>query len=232
MLFCPGAEVTLDNKTNGSHQATRTGAQGNYEFLQLTPALYVITASKGGFAAQTKEAELLVNQPATISFTMSIQAVQQVVNVSAEAETLNATDAAIGNSVNSTTVENLPMEGRNVPDLLSVQPGVLYLGRGISQTDSRSGAVAGARSESIQHNPGRYRRQRSGKRVCLYIRASFKPLDSVEEFRVITTPIRTRMRAEARARRSQLLPRAGTNEFHGSLYEYNRNTATAANDWV
>ena len=125
----PGATVTLEDKSTGTHLTTQTDEKGAYQFLQLPPALYTVTASGRGFADQVKEAELLVNQPATISFAMSVHAAQEIVNVSAEAETLNTTDAAIGNSVPNNTIEALPMEGRNVPDLLSLQPGVLYLDR-------------------------------------------------------------------------------------------------------
>jgi hypothetical protein len=83
---------------------------------------------------------VLVNQPATVNLALSVQATTVTLNVSAESETLNTTDASIGNAVNNATIEALPMEGRNVPDLLSLQPGVLYLGHNINQNlDSRSG---------------------------------------------------------------------------------------------
>ncbi len=72
---------------------------------------------------------MLVNQPATINFQFGVVQSSQTVNVSAEAQTLNNTDATIGNAFNSQTIQALPSEGRNVPDLLSLQPGVLYLGR-------------------------------------------------------------------------------------------------------
>ena len=62
--------------------------------------------------------------------------------------TLNTTDASIGNAVDNEIVQALPSEGRNVPDLLSLQPGVLYLSHNVDQDlDGRSGSVAGARSD-------------------------------------------------------------------------------------
>ena len=115
------------------------------------------------------------------------------------------------------------MEGRNVPDLLSLQPGVLYLGRHKStrNTDSRSGAVAGARSDQsnvtldgVDNND-----QTNGFAFTGVLRAT---LDSTEEFRVTTTS------ANADAGRSSgaqvtLLTKSGGNKFHGGVYEYNRN---------
>src|SRR3984893_6984623 len=63
-----GAQVDLDDRTNGSHAIATTGTDGAYEFPQLKPGSYTITvASGGGFAKQTKFAELLVSQPATIN---------------------------------------------------------------------------------------------------------------------------------------------------------------------
>ena len=122
------------------------------------------------------------------------------------------------------------MEGRNVPDLLSLQPGVLYLGRVINQnSDSRSGAVAGARSDQsnvtldgLDNND-----QTNGYAFTGVLRST---LDSTKEFRVTTT------NANADAGRSSgaqvsLVTKSGTNQFRGSLYEYNRNTLAVANNW-
>jgi hypothetical protein len=226
----PGAVVTLENRDNGFHATTQSDTRGLYEFVQLAPGTYEITAKAAGFGVQIKVAQLLVNQPATVVFVLSVQAETQKVNVSAITETLNTTDATIGNSVSNATIEALPMEGRNVPDLLSLQPGVLYLGRQIDQTvDSRSGAVAGARSDQsnitldgIDDND-----QENGFAFTSVLRST---LDSVEEFRVTTTNSNSDSGRGSGAQIA-IITKSGTNQFHGSLYEYNRNTATAANDW-
>jgi hypothetical protein len=225
-----GAEVTVVNKSNGYHDTTQSNAKGEYEFAQLPPGKYTITVHAKGLGEQVKLAELLVSQPASISFALSVQAASETVNVSAATETLNTTDATIGNSVTNETIQALPMEGRNVPDLLSLQPGVLYLGRQIDPTlDSRSGAVSGARSDQtnvtldgVDDND-----QTNGFAFTGVLRST---IDSVEEFRVTTTS------ANADAGRNSgaqvvLVTKSGTNDLHGSLYEYNRNTAAVANDW-
>jgi Carboxypeptidase regulatory-like domain len=232
----PNAQVALDNKATGAHMTRATDSNGEYSFLQIPPGRYTVTATVAGFGTQTKEAELLVNQPATIDFALSVQASKTTVEVSTEAQTINQTDASIGNSVSNTTVEALPMEGRNVPDLLSLQPGVLYLGQQFNNissstrdTDSRSGAVAGARSDQsnvtldgIDDND-----QRQGYAFTGVLRST---LDSLQEFRVTTTD------ANADTGRSSgaqvvLVTKSGTNQFHGSAYEYNRNAAAEANEF-
>jgi len=171
-----------------------------------------------------------VDQPATVNFSLSIQSSTVTIDVSAQSQTLNDTDATIGNALNNATIAALPSEGRNVPDLLSVQPGVLYLGRGADkQGDSRTGSVAGARSDQtnvtldgLDDND-----QTQG---CAFTGVLRSTLDSVEEFRVTTTNANA---DEGRSSGGQvsMVTKSGTNQFHGSVYEYNRNTFTVANDW-
>jgi carboxypeptidase family protein len=225
-----GAAITVDNKSNGFHATRQSDAKGQYEFAQIPPGTYEITARAKDLGEQVKVAELLVSQPATVTFVLSVKAAAETVNVSAATETLNTTDATIGNSVANETIQALPMEGRNVPDLLSLQPGVLYLGRQIDPTvDSRSGAVSGARSDQtnvtldgVDDND-----QTNGFAFTGVLRST---IDSVEEFRVTTAS------ANADAGRNSgaqvvLVTKSGTNQIHGGLYEYNRNTAAVANDW-
>ena len=69
----PDAEVTADNNATALHLTRRTDSTGEYSFLQLVPGRYVVTVLRTGFANESKEAELLVDQPATINFTLSVQ---------------------------------------------------------------------------------------------------------------------------------------------------------------
>jgi hypothetical protein len=228
----PGATVSIVNKATSLTSSQTANGSGEYQFQQLVPGTYVITANGSGFGSQSKQADLLVNQPATINFKLTVQATAVTVDVSGEAETLNTTDASIGNSVNNATIQALPMEGRNVTDLLSLQPGVLYLGRQTTDQqdqDSRSGSVAGARSDQtnvtldgLDDND-----QQNGYAFTGVLRST---LDSTEEFRVTTTS------SNADAGRSSgaqvtLVTKAGTNSFHGAAYEYNRTSFGYANDW-
>jgi hypothetical protein len=226
----PGAKVVLANAANGQTASQFSNEQGEYRFPQLTPGTYLITVSSSGFGTANKKAELLVDQPATVNFSLTIQSSTVTVDVSAQAQTLNDADATIGNALNNATIAALPSEGRNVPDLLSVQPGVLYLGRGADkQSDSRTGSVAGARSDQtnvtldgLDDND-----QTQGYAFTGVLRST---LDSVEEFRVTTSNANA---DEGRSSGGQvsMVTKSGTNKFHGSVYEYNRNTFTVANDW-
>ena len=106
--------------------STVADSAGSYSFAQIAPAKYTIVVTASGFGDQTKTAELLVNQPATIDFALTVEASTVTVDVSAAAQTLNITDASLGNSTNNAIIQALPSETRNMPDLLSLQPGVIF----------------------------------------------------------------------------------------------------------
>jgi hypothetical protein len=223
-----GAAITLTDNSTGKSLSTTANSSGLYDFPQIFPAKYTIVVTAAGFGEQTKTAELLVNQPANIDFTLTVQASSVTVDVSAAAQTLNVSDASLGNSADSAEIQAIPSETRNVPDLLSLQPGVLYLP---SQTtsDSRSGAVNGSRSDQgnvtidgVDDND-----QVNGYAFTGVLRET---QDSIEEFRVTTGDANADSGRSSGAQVS-MVTKSGTNRFHGAAYEYNRPTITVANDW-
>jgi hypothetical protein len=233
----PDAKVTLENKANGATLSATSGNTGFYVFSQIPPAHYSITVSASGFANQTKTAELLVNQPATVDFTLSLQMTAETVDVSASAQTLNTTDATLGDSVANNQIQAMPMDGRDPISLLSLQPGALFLGETTGLTDktspgsldSRQGAVSGARSDQgnvtldgVDDND-----QVNGYGFNGVLRST---LDSTEEFRVTTSNGNADSGRSSGAQVS-LVTKSGTNKFHGALYEYHRPSNMVANDW-
>ena len=232
-----GATVTIADKTSDKSLTTTSNATGYYQFPQIPPARYIITVTSTGFAAQSKEAELLVNQPATIDFKLSVEANSVTVDVTASAQTLNTTDATMGNSVGNEMIQSLPMDGRDPISLLALQPGVLFLGEGGANsttgnqenTDSRQGAVSGSRSDqgNIMLDGLDDNDQVNGYAFTGVLRST---LDSTEEFRVVTS------NGGADAGRSSgaqvsLITKKGTNAFHGAAYEYYRPTNTVSNNF-
>ena len=93
----PGALVTLTSAESGQKITQTANDHGEYQLPQIAPARYTITVSAAGFGTQTKQAELLVNQPATIGFTLGVQSTTEV-DVTDSAQTLNNTDATLGNA--------------------------------------------------------------------------------------------------------------------------------------
>ncbi len=230
----PGATVTLTSKVTKQTVTVTAGKSGEYSFEQVVPAKYTIKATAPGFGELIKEAELLVSQPATINFALPVTGQSETVEVTAAAS-LNFSDASIGNAISSAEIDATPIQSRNVADLLSLQPGVLYFGNNQASSnpaatqDSRGGSVAGARSDqgNISLDGITDNDQTNGYAFTGVLRTT---VDSTEEFRVTTAG------AGADAGRSSgaqitLVTKSGTNNLHGSAYEYGRNAAFDANDW-
>jgi len=208
----PGAIVTISDVNTGFSKSTKTDG-------------------KSGFAT-TRETNLrlMVNLPATVNVTLNVQGEKTTVDVTTERVQVNTQDATLGNAFATAQIAALPFEGRDPVEILSLQPGVTYVGKGVDQDlDSRGGSVSGARSDQtnvvldgIDNND-----QTRGYAFTGALRST---LDSLQEFRVTTS------NANADAGRSSgaqvvLVTKSGTNKLHGSLYEYNRNTVGVANDW-
>src|ERR1700719_837359 len=226
------AKVRLTNPERGLERTTTSGPTGEFEFLQLQPNTYQLNVEMTGFAKyEQKNVQLLVDVSATIKVTLDVGAMTETVEVSAEGATINTSDASLGNAFTELQVKELPLEGRNVPDLLSLQAGVAYTGNRSDinkNNDTRSGAVNGARSDqsNITLDGVDVNSDLNG-----YAFTSVLPItqDSVQEFRVTTSNYNA---DEGRSSGAQvsLVPKSGTNNFHGSLFESPRHTATSAND--
>ena len=224
----PGAAVVIVNSANGAKVDAVTNAQGEYSLQQIAPGTYTISATAPGFGKFTTTAALLVAQPATVNMKLQVNSDIVSVDVSAATETINTTDATIGNAINNETIMQLPSEGRNPQTLLALQPGVLFLGK-TDSTESRNGVVSGARSDQTnitldgldnndQVNPAAF----SG-----VLRTS---LDATEQFRV-TTSSSNADTGRSSGGQVNLVTKSGTNQIHGSTYWYNRSNLGVANDW-
>jgi len=227
-----GASVQITNATQGVERQMNTSGTGEYQFNALPPGTYSVTVEMSGFRKfEQRDAQLLVNNPTTLNVSLEIGSASQTVEVSAQAQTLNTTDASLGVAFNQNQVTELPLEGRNVPDLLTLQAGVVYIGNNPSidtNMDTRSGAVNGARSDQSNVTlDGVAVNNRNGNAFT-----SVLPVtpDSVQEFRVTTSNYNADQGGTGGAQVA-LVTKSGTNQFHGSAYEYLRNTYTSANDY-
>ena len=226
-----GAKVTLANPVRGMQRDTVSSTTGEFEFLALPPGTYRITVEKEGFNKyEQANLQLLVNTPTTLDVMLQVGQVTTQVEVSAQAAAINTTDASLGIAFGERQVKDLPLEGRNVPDLLTLQPGVAYTGNrsDTSADDTRSGAVNGARSDQGNLTLDGIRVNDEGGHAFTAVLPV--TLDSVQEFRVTTTNSNADEGGTSGAQVA-LVTKSGTDEFHGSVYEYNRNTATSANDY-
>src|SRR5258707_4198092 len=228
-----GASVVLANSESKTERTTTTGEQGEYQFLFVPPGTYKLAVTASGFRRyEQTDLQLLVNTPATANVQLTLGGTSETVTVTSEAPAINLVDASIGNSFDETQVSQLPLEGRNVPDLLSLQAGVAYTGNriGDKDQDTRNGAVNGARSDqsNVTLDGVDVNDQSNG-----YAFTSVLPVtqDSIEEFRVTTTNYGADQ-GQGSGAQVALVTKGGTSTFHGSAYEYIRNTITSANDYL
>ena len=243
-LAVPSAILTLTNSQNGATRSVTSDSAGAYAFLQVPPGTYRLRAEKAGFSVLTREAiELLVNTPAALDLQLELGATTQTVNVEGEAGTINTVDASVGNPFDERQVRQLPLETRNVVELLSLQPGVTSDGEVLGarrdqnnitldgadvNNNQNSGLVAqntNTFTGGFQGSNANNANSNAGFNAVLPI-----PLDSVQEFRV-TVAGEGANQGRSSGGQVALVTKSGSNQLHGSLYEYNRNTATAANTW-
>jgi len=228
-----GAKVTIVNAAQALHRETATDGTGGYDFLALAPGSYVLTIEAKGFRRfEQKNLQLQVNLPGTVNATLEVGSASESIEVSAQAVTLNTSDASLGVPFTERQVKELPLEAGNVPELLSLQAGVVYLGNRTDinlNTDTRSGAVNGAHSDqsNITLDGVSVNDETQG-----FAFTSVLPVtqDSVEEFRVTTTNYNADQGRSSGAQVT-LVTKGGTNAFHGSLLESHRNTLTSAGDY-
>jgi hypothetical protein len=230
----PGATATLSNPQTGYTRTAKTDRTGIYQFLEVPPATYLLKVEASGFATeQRSNLTLMVNTPATLDVEMQVSGQAVTVEVTGAAPLVNTQDATLGHAFNTTQIQNLPFEGRDPTGILSLQAGVAFTGtnkQAMPQSeDSRSGAVAGARSDQanividgVDNNDPILGRAFQG---------ALRPtLDSLQEFRVTTTG-GTADEGRSSGAQVVMVTKSGTNQFHGTLYEYHRPTFTTANDW-
>ncbi len=225
-----GAQITLTEVATGAQRNATSNASGLYQFLDVAPGNYQLVATASGFATYTvSKVTLAVKLPSTVNIKFQVTGGTTKVTVEAEAPLINRTDASLGNVIENEQIAELPIADRNVTYLLSLQPGVAYLGTQINQeTDTRSGAVNGVRSDqsNVTLDGIGVNDQNNGYAFSSVLNA---PPDSVEEFRV-TTANSNADTGYSSGGQVALVTKSGTNAFHGSAYEYNRNTIFSAND--
>jgi hypothetical protein len=228
-----GATVTIVNPATGFSRTTKSDSQGSYQFLELPPAKYDLTVNSQGFATMKQSGlELQVATPATLNVNMEVTGGTVTVEVSSSAPLVNTQDASMGHAFGADQIADLPFEGRDPAGILSLQTGVVFTGNSThisSASDSRAGAVNGARSDQtnitldgVDNND-----ELLGTAFTGAIRA---PLDSLEELKVTTSNSDADTGRSSGGQVSEVT-KSGTNHFHGSLYIYNRPNFTAANDW-
>ena len=215
-----GATVKLLNNSGSSRTGT-TNDNGVYLFPSVQTGVYRIDVEMAGFKkASVSNFQALTDISTEINVKLEVGQVSETVNVDAAGleSIVNTQDASLGNNFVSRQILSLPLQGRNVTNLLSLQAGVTPDGSVVGGRADQANITLDGVDVNNQQNAGAFE---SVLRV--------NP-DSVDEFRV-TTSNPDASKGRSSGAQISLITKSGSNDFHGALYEYHRNTATTANDF-
>ncbi len=228
-----GATVTVSSPNSGFQRTTTTGTDGNYSFLSLVPGTYSITVEQSGFKKYVRNSILIeVEAAVRANVTMVLGTIEERVEVNATAPLMQTESASLGQVVGSETVQEMPLNGRNVLNLASLVPGVVTQGGAAGNLTSQNIFAGG----NYQINGG------TANQNAMYLDGSpmqvtygnltalIPTQDAISEFRVQTNG------NDAEYGRYSggvinLTTKSGTNQFHGSVYEFLRNKSLNANTY-
>src|SRR5882762_3979844 len=231
----PNAQVLITEVATGVTRTVSPVAAGLYTAPNLLPGSYDVRVSATGFSTQLqKGVTLTVGAQQVLDFTMKVGQMTQTVEVTTEAPTVELTSSELGATVNSTTVRELPLNGRSWTELANLQPGVVAaethaavnVNRGYGAQLSMSGARPqqnNYRLDGISINdysnggPGSVLGQNLG-------------VEAIQEFSVLTSNYSAEY-GKTSGGVVNAISRSGTNQFHGSVYEFLRNSALDADNF-
>ena len=236
-----GAKVTLTHLGTNAQRTTETTTAGAYVFDLITPADYRVEVEAPGFRKFLADnAKALIGKQTELNVHLEVGAVSQTVEVSisSTAALINTQDASLGNVMESHQITQLPLEGRNLGDLLSLQPGA-----------TREGYVTGARADQsnvtldgvdINNAQSGNAALATGSMMVAGLATGNQNITSgpvlrlnaeaVEEFRV-TTANGNANQGRSGGAQINLVTKTGSNNFHGALFEFYRGTPFEANDF-
>lgn len=231
----PGAVVTLTNVETNVVARAKTNGSGYYAFVDVTPGEYTMTVESAGFKKVVLPVfHLVVDQTLTENETLSVGSEGQTVTVAASSEgvMLERSSSELGNVIESKEIQNLPLNGRNFTQLLILSPGVNPVstaqGSGISTTDAGISAIPG----TAFYKPGFFGQQNretfylmdgivnTDLRGAIY---GYLPIiDAMQEFKV-QSHMDSAEFGVVTGGVINMLSKSGTNQFHGTVWEFDRN---------
>src|SRR5437016_525306 len=231
----PKAQVTITDVATGVARRITADTAGLYSAPNLLPGTYQVSVTAPGFATEVQNGiTLSVGAQQVLDVTMRVGQVNETVQVTGEAPMVQLASSTISGEVNATTVRELPLNGRSWTDLANLQPGVLRAETHPSQDVNRGfGAqlsISGARPQQNNYRldgvsindysnggPGSILGQNLG-------------VDAIQEFSVLTSNYSAEY-GKTSGGVVNAITRSGTNTFHGSVYEFLRNSALDARNF-
>ena len=228
----PNAQVSAKNTGTGVATSATTNADGFYTIPNLLPGTYDVTTTASGFATRVDTAiNLAVGEKQALPISMKVGQTTQTVEVAGAAPTVELATSTISGEVTSTTVRELPLNGRDWTQLATLQPGVTLVqtqAQTGSPTVSRGNRGFGSQMTDSGHSPFQNNYRMDGVSINDYTNgAPGSPLginlgvDAIQEFSVLTTDY-TAEYGKTSGMVINAITKSGTNDFHGSAYDFLR----------
>ena len=225
----PDATVTITNDATGVSNNTQTNKTGDFSFLQVQVGTYTLDYNAQGFKKRVRRSvTLTLNEVLTLNATLELGSAQETVEVTSEAPMVDTTSTQLGAVVNDRTMTTLPLNARDTYQFLQLQPGVQSnLGGSATMIygSDKPGVVSvnggRGRANNFSVNGG------DGNDQFANLPAIQPTPDSIQEFRVITNTFDAEYGRNSGAV-VNVVTKSGTNQFHGSAYEFFRNTVLNA----
>ncbi|MGA7341754.1 MAG: carboxypeptidase regulatory-like domain-containing protein [Terracidiphilus sp.] len=220
------ATVQILNRDTGLVRQTVTNSTGLYILSHIPPGVYAVTASSNGFSSSSQAGvQLDVSQSATFDFSLKPGSSTETVAVSAEAVTLDTSSSSVGADLESKAVTDLPLAGRNISNLMTLQTGVTPINN--DQTGGRTNAIGTLVSPSIQGQNNRsnvYLLDGVNNNEAVSGSEIITPVpDDVQEMRVLTHYDSAQF-GGGLGGTINLITKSGTNQFHGGAWEFWRSS--------
>ena len=229
----PGTKVTVLNEETGITRTAQTDAAGRYSAPLLSLGNYKVTASLEGFQSEVRSGIVLtVGREAVVNFQLNVGAVTQSVEVSGEAPLVNTTGGGLGEVVESHTITELPLNGRDLSQLITLETGATtYTAPGSSDTGAgKLIVIAGQRPTSNVFLIDGIPIESYSDKTPTGASGSFLGVDAVREFKVETNAYNAEF-GRGSGGIFNMATASGTNRLHGSLFEYLRNDKLDAAKW-
>src|ERR1700733_7210248 len=231
----PDAKVTARNNAIGIERVSQTNSSGYYVLANLPIGTYEISVEKMGFQTATTTVSLDATEKGRQDFALTVGTVSSVANVAAAAPLLSPEDASLGSVVDNTYVTEYPLLLRSWDDLVNLVAGVQgqrYTDQGGSTSAGRTGGFNVHGVRQLENNfllDGIDNNSISENVQELTTQVARPSVDALQEFKIITTPYSAEYGRGGAV--ISVISKGGTNEIHGTLYEYLRNRDTDANDF-
>jgi hypothetical protein len=222
----PGFVVEAVNQDTGLKRSASGSEIGTFNLPLLPPGLYTVSITKEGFTGQVrKDLELLVNQNVTLDTMLTPSSVQQTVEVTSQAPSLDTSSATLGKVIEREEIVGLPLNGRKFTQLVLLTPGAAPR-QGGQQNSFTVREGAGGISPSVNGQRGQQNNFTMdgvlNNALFTNIWAISPPPDAIQEFNVQSHTVDGQFSISSGAN-VNILTRSGTNQFHGALWEFLRN---------